>query len=106
MFLCLRRIQKLFRVGAPNLDIFSRVFFSGRIILKHIDNKKDSRGMIPRKIFENFDTVVTFLVLLKQFSGNFCLNSVPLILSVSPNVMVFVLKFSIMRTWGVRIEKI
>ena len=62
--------------------------------------------MISRKIFENFHTAVAILVLLKQFSGNFCLNSVPLILSVSPIVMVFVLKFSIMRTWGVRIEKI
>ena len=34
-----------FREGAPNFDIVSRVFFSGRIIFKHIENKKGFRGV-------------------------------------------------------------
>ena len=42
MFLCLRRVQK--RVGAPNFDVFSSVFFSGRIMLKYFENKKGLRG--------------------------------------------------------------
>ena len=45
MFLCLRRIQKLFQGGStPNFDVVSSVFFSGRIMLKYIENKKDLRG--------------------------------------------------------------
>ena len=42
------------------------------------------------------------LVLFEQSSGKFCLNFVPLILSVSPNVMHFVGTFLIMRARGVR----
>ena len=44
MFLCLRRIQKLFQGGSTKFRcIFKRVF-SGRIMLKYIENKKDLRG--------------------------------------------------------------
>ena len=49
--------------------------------------------MLPRKIFENSHIVVVILVLL----GKFCLNSLPLILSVAPNMIHFVRTFSIMR---------
>ena len=31
---------EIFFKGAPNFDILSSVFFSDRIILKHIENKK------------------------------------------------------------------
>ena len=101
MLSCLRRIQKFFREGAPNFEIFLSVyFFSGRIILKHIEKKKSFRGfegMLPRKIFEILHTVVAILVLFKQFSGKFCLIFLPRVLSVSPNMMHFVRTFSIMR---------
>ena len=37
--------SKIFsKVGAPNFDVFSRVVFSGKIILKHLEIKKGSRG--------------------------------------------------------------
>ena len=45
--------RNFFRVGALNFDVFLSVFFSGRILLKHIENKKGLRGsggMLP----ENF----------------------------------------------------
>ena len=54
----------------PNLPYFQTFFFSGRIVLKNIDNKKGSRGsggMFPRKIFENLHTVVAILALFEQF---------------------------------------
>ena len=89
-----------FREGAPNFAIFSNVLFSGRIILKHIENKKGSRGsggMLSQKIFENLRAVVGILALFEQFLGKFCLNFLPLYLSVSPNMMHFVRTFSIMR---------
>ena len=85
--------RNFFREGAPNFNIFLRVVFSDRIILKHIENKKDSRGyegMPPRKMFENLHTVKTVLVLFEQFLGKFCLNFLPPNLSVSPNTMHFV----------------
>ena len=53
--------------------------------------------MLPRKIFENLHTVVAILALFEQFLGKFCLNILPLNLSVSPNTMHFVHTFSIMR---------
>ena len=56
-----------------------------------------SGGMLLRKIFENFHTVVVISVLFEQFLGKFWLNFLPLNLSVSPNVMHFVHTFSIMR---------
>ena len=55
------------------------------------------RGMLFRKIFENFHTVGAILVLLEQFLGKFCLIFLPLNLSASPNMMHFVCTFSIMR---------
>ena len=68
--------------------------------MKHLENKKTlggSGGMLPREIFENLHTVVVTLVLFEQFLGKFCVNFLPLNLSVSPNMMHFVLMFSIMR---------
>ena len=53
--------------------------------------------MLPRKIFENLHTVVAILAFFEQFLGKFCLNFLPLIVSVSPNMMHFVRTFSIMR---------
>ena len=41
--------------------------------------------MLSGKIFENFHTVVAILVLSEQFLREFCLNFLPLNLSVSPN---------------------
>ena len=52
--------------------------------------------MLLGKIFENLHTVVAILELFKQFLGKFCLNFLPLNLSVSPN-MHFVRTFLIMR---------
>ena len=49
-----------------------------------------SGGMLPRKIFENLHTVVAILALFEQFLGKFCLNFLPLNLSVSPSMMHFV----------------
>ena len=53
--------------------------------------------MLPREVFENLHTVVAILVLFEQILGKFCLNCLPLILSVAPNIMHFVRRFSIMR---------
>ena len=53
--------------------------------------------MLLWKILENLHTVVGILTLFEQFLGEFCLNFLPLNLSVSPNVMHFVPIFSIMR---------
>ena len=91
--------SSFFREGASNFDIFSSIVFSGRIILKHIENKKGSRGVwehAPPENFENLRTIVAILVFFEQFLGKFCLNFLPLNLSVSPNMMHFVPTFSIM----------
>ena len=53
--------------------------------------------MLPRKIFENLYTVVAILALFEQFLGKFCLNFLPLNLSISPNMMHFVHTFSTTR---------
>ena len=66
--------------------------------MKHIENQLGRYvGMLPRKIFENLHTEVTILVLFEKNLGKFCLNILPLNLSVSPNMMHFVRTFSIMR---------
>ena len=65
--------------------------------------------MLPRKIFENLHTAVAILALFEQFLLKFCLNFLPLNLSVSPNMMHFTRTLSIMRAQGVRlivIEKV
>ena len=85
---------------AKCFHIFSSVDIFGRIILKHNENEKGPRGVrgdVPRKIFENLHTVVAILVLFEQFVGKFCLNFLPLNMSVSPNMTHFVSTFSIMR---------
>ena len=69
VFIC-ERIQKFFQGGAPNFDIFQVYFFFGKITLKHIENKKGSRGSggkLPWKIFENLHPVVAVLVVFQQF---------------------------------------
>ena len=66
-------------------------------------------GMFPRKIFKNLHTVVAILVLFEQILDKFCLNFLPLNLSVSPNMMHLIRAFSIIRAQGVRlivIEKV
>ena len=58
----------------PKFDIYFKRSSFGRIILKHIENKKTlggSGGMFPRKIFENLHAAMAILVLLEQFSGAF-----------------------------------
>ena len=70
--------------------------FSGRIILKRIENKNDiggSGGMFPQKIFENLRAAVDILVLFEQLLGKFFASN----LSVSPNMIHFAHTFSIMR---------
>ena len=103
MFSCLRHIQEFFSVRVH--QIFKYIF-SGRIILKHIENKKDCRGsggVLPLKIFNNLYTVVAILVLFEQFLCKFCLNFLPLNVNVSPNIMHFVRTFSIMLVLGMRL---
>ena len=84
--------RNVFRDGAPNFDLISSVVFSGRIILKHIENKKGSRGVREHAALENLCTTVAILVLFEQFLGKFF----ALKLSVLPNIMHFVHTFSIM----------
>ena len=65
--------------------------------------------MLPRKFFKNLHTAVAILVLFEQFLRKFCLNFLPLNLSVSLNITHFVGIFSIMRALSVRlivIEKV
>ena len=75
-FSYLQRIQEIFSGrGYQIRHIFKSVFFSGRAILKNIDNKKGTRGsagLLPRKMFENLHTAVAILVLFEQFLGKFC----------------------------------
>ena len=91
---------EFFSGGAPNFDTFSSAVFSGKIILKRIENEKGSRevrGHAAPEIFENLHTVVAILVPFEQFLRKFCLNFLPLNPSVSRNMMHFVRTFSIMR---------
>ena len=62
---------------------------------------RGSGGRLPWKIFENLHTVVAILLLFEQFIGKFCLNFLPLNLSVLPNMMQFVRTFSIIHAHGV-----
>ena len=58
--------------------------------MSNLSNKRilgGSGGMLPRKNFENLNTVVAILVLFEQFSGKGCLYFWPLSLSASPNMM-------------------
>ena len=57
--------------------------------------------MLPRKIFENLHIVVVILALFEPFLVKFCLDFLPLNLSVLPNMMQFAHTFSIMRAQGV-----
>ena len=52
-----------------------------------VDGQKQlwgSGGILSKKIFENLYTAMNILVRFEQFSGKFCLNFLPLILSASP----------------------
>ena len=92
-------IQEIFsRRGHPNLTYFQACFFQAELFKSILRIKKalgGSGGMLPRKIFENLHTVI--LAFFERFLGNFCLNFLPLNLSVSPNTVHFVRTFSIMR---------
>ena len=56
--------------------------------------------MPPRKVFENWLTIMAILVLFEQFLGKFCLHFWPLSLSALPNIMHFVGTETIMRASG------
>ena len=45
-----------------------------------------SGGMLPRKIVENLDAEMVFLVLLENFFSEVLFNFLPLTLSPSPNI--------------------
>ena len=62
-----------------------------------------SGGMLFQKIFEKLLTVVAILVLFDQFLGKFCLNFLPLNLSVSPSMMHFIRTFLFMRVQDKRL---
>ena len=50
------------------------MFFSDKVVLKHIEYEKSFRGVrghALRKIFKNLHTIVAILVLFEQFLGNF-----------------------------------
>ena len=49
--------------------------------------------MVPRKKFENLHTVAAILILFEQVLGKFCLNFLPLNLSVSQSMMHLVYIF-------------
>ena len=53
--------------------------------------------MIPRVFFKNLHIVEAILILFEQVLGKFLSIFLPLILSVTPNMMRFVHTFSIMR---------
>ena len=63
--------------------------------MKHIENKKGcggSGGVLSQKILRNLHTVIlvmAILVLFEQFLRKFCLNFLPLNLSVSPKFNAF-----------------
>ena len=63
----------MLRKRAPNFDIFSSEVCYGRMKLKHVEEQKFSRSMLPQKVFENLPTVMAILVLFEQFSGKLCL---------------------------------
>ena len=89
--------------GHQTFTYFQAYFFRKN----YFENKKDSRGsrgVLPRSFLENLHTVVAILVLFEQFLRKFCLNFLPLNLSVSLNIMHFVRTFSIMRALGVRLN--
>ena len=54
--------------------------------------------MLPRKRSEILHAVVAVSVFFEQVLGKFCLNVLPLILSVAPNMMHFLRTFFFLRT--------
>ena len=80
MFSCQRRIQNFLRGGIKFLAyiFLSVVFFSAELIGSKLRNKnmalRGSRVMLPRKFFENLDTVMAVLVLFEQFSRQIFFN--------------------------------
>ena len=86
--------------GTKFRHFFKRSFFPADSFLSNISNKNDlgeSGGELPRKIFENLDTVMAILALFEQFSGKACSYFWSLTLSASRNMMHFVRRVSIMR---------
>ena len=59
--------------------------------------------MLFRKFFENLHAVMVILVLFEQLSAKFCVKFLTLILTASPNMMLYVRTFSIMCAYGVRL---
>ena len=101
MFSCQQRIQRsFFKEEHTILRYFQACFFRAESFQSILRIKKvvgGSGGMLHREIFENLHTVVVIFVLFEQRLGKFCLNFLPINLSVSPNMMHFVHTFSIMR---------
>ena len=89
---------ELFQGGALNFDVFPSVVFRAELFWKHIENEKGSGGVRGHAHPENLHAVLAILLLFEQFLGKFCLNFLPLNLSVSPNTMHFVRLFLIMRS--------
>ena len=96
-------LRNFFKEGEPKISIFSSEFFFLAELFQSIGllrTKKalgGSGGMLLRKFFENLHDIVAILELFEQFLGKFCLNFLPLNLSISPNMMHFVHTFSITR---------
>ena len=71
VFSCLRRIEEFFSgKGHSKLPCFQAFCFSGKIILKHVENEKGFRGVrghAPPENFENLHTIVAILALFEQF---------------------------------------
>ena len=100
MLSCLGRIQKFFEGGGTQIQHMLKRSFLAELFSSILRMKKaigGSGGMLARKFFETLHAVMTILVLFEQILGKFCLNFLPLILSVAPNMMHFVCTFSIMR---------
>ena len=65
-------LKFLFSERAPNFVTFSSAFFPAELIISNLSNKRTLGGswaMLPRKNFENLQTLITILVLFEQFSG-------------------------------------
>ena len=54
VFISMAYAENFFWERTPKLDIFSCVVFFGRIILKHVKNQKDSRGVRGHAPPKNF----------------------------------------------------
>ena len=54
VFMSVAYSEKFSGEGAPNFGIFSSIVFPGKIILKHLENEKGSRGVRGHALLEIF----------------------------------------------------